>query len=156
MQATTLVHIQYYYSQVIYGKHSTFHHFSYCARPRPSIFVSSHCCKTVIDGKRKQRTSTMLNTPHSSSTLCQKATTITTNYIQFSSFFMGFHMVPLLKRMVWLKFLYIQKTDELLLETVECSDWLKIYFYKKILYKRKSCKGFFVKINFQPMRAQNL
>ena len=49
---------------------------------------------------------------------------------------MGFHMVPLLKRMVWLKFLYIQKTDELLLETVECSDWWKIYFYKKILYKR--------------------
>ena len=44
-------------------------------------------------------------------------------------------MLPLLKRMVWLKFLYIQKTDELLLETVECSDWWKIYFYKKILYK---------------------
>ena len=62
--------------------------------------------------------------------------------------FMGFHMVPLLKRMVWLKFLYIQKTDELLLETVECSDWWKIYFYKKILYKRKSCKGFFCKNKF--------
>ena len=61
---------------------------------------------------------------------------------------MGFHMVPLLKRMVWLKFLYIQKTDELLLETVECSDWWKIYFYKKILYKRKSCKGFFCKNKF--------
>ena len=48
---------------------------------------------------------------------------------------MGFHMVPLLKRMVWLKILYIQKFDELLLETVEWSDWWKIYFYKKILYK---------------------
>ena len=40
-------------------------------------------------------------------------------------------MVPLLKRMVWLKILYIQKSDELLLETVECSHWWKIYFYKK-------------------------
>ena len=44
---------------------------------------------------------------------------------------MGFHMVPLLKRMVWLKILYIQKSDELLLETVECSHWWKIYLYKK-------------------------
>ena len=54
---------------------------------------------------------------------------------QIFSFFMGFHIVPLLKRMVWLKILYIQKSDELLLETVECSHWWKIYFYKKILYK---------------------
>ena len=61
---------------------------------------------------------------------------------------MGFHMVPLLKRMVWLKFLYIQKTDELLLETVEGSDWWKIYFYKKILHKKKSCKGIFCKNKF--------
>ena len=45
--------------------------------------------------------------------------------------FMGFHMVPLLKRMVLLKILYIQKSDELLLETVECSHWWKIYIYKK-------------------------
>jgi hypothetical protein len=29
--STTIGH-----SQVIYGKHSTFHHFSYCAQPRPS------------------------------------------------------------------------------------------------------------------------
>ena len=44
---------------------------------------------------------------------------------------MGFHMVPLLKRMAWLKILYIQKSDELFLETVECSHWWKIYFYNK-------------------------
>ena len=72
---------------------------------------------------------------------------------QIFQFFMGFHMVPLLKRMVWLKFLYIQKTDELLLETVECSDWWKIYFYKKILYKRKSCKGFFCKNKFSTNKS---
>ena len=30
----------------------------------------------------------------------------------------------------------------------ECSHWWKIYFYKKILYKRKSCKGFFCKNKF--------
>ena len=61
---------------------------------------------------------------------------------------MGFHMISLLKRSVWLKILYIQKSDELFLETVECSHWWKIYFYKKILYKRKSCKGFFCKNKF--------
>ena len=44
---------------------------------------------------------------------------------------MGFHMVPHLKKMVWLKFLYIQKTDELLLETVEWSDWWKIHLEKR-------------------------
>ena len=44
---------------------------------------------------------------------------------------MGFHLVPLLKRMAWLKILYIQKYDELLHETDECSHWWKIYFYKK-------------------------
>ena len=57
-------------------------------------------------------------------------------------------MISLLKRSVWLKILYIQKSDELFLETVECSHWWKIYFYKKILYKRKSCKGFFCKNKF--------
>ena len=31
---------------------------------------------------------------------------------------MGIHMAPLLKRMVWLKILYVQKSDELYLETV--------------------------------------
>ena len=61
---------------------------------------------------------------------------------------MGFHMISLLKRSVWLKILYIQKSDELFLATVECSHWWKIYFYKKILYKRKSCKGFFCKNKF--------
>ena len=40
-------------------------------------------------------------------------------------------MVPLLKRMVWLKILYIQKSDDLPLKTVECSHWWKVYFYKK-------------------------
>ena len=44
---------------------------------------------------------------------------------------MGFLIVPLLKRMVWLKILYIQKSDELLLETVECSHWWKSIFTKK-------------------------
>ena len=65
-------------------------------------------------------------------------------------------MTSLLKRSVWLKILYIQISDELFLKTVECSHWWKIYFYKKILYKRENLvKDFFVKINFQPMRAQN-
>ena len=31
---------------------------------------------------------------------------------------MGFHMISLLKRSVWLKILYIQKSEELFLETV--------------------------------------
>ena len=57
-------------------------------------------------------------TLHFWSTSSQKATSIATNYIKFSSFFMGFHKGPLLKRMVWLKILYIQKSDELCLETV--------------------------------------
>ena len=33
--------------------------------------------------------------------------------------------------MLWLKILDIHKSDELLLEIVECSHWWKIYFYKK-------------------------
>ena len=44
---------------------------------------------------------------------------------------MGFHMVPLLKRMVWLKILYIQKSDELFLETFESSYWIENLFLQK-------------------------
>ena len=43
-------------------------------------------------------------------------------------------MVPLLKRMVWLQILYIQKSDELLLET--------IWGYKDFLEKGLSEKDF--------------
>jgi hypothetical protein len=39
---------------------------------------------------------------------------ITSNFLVF----MGFHMLTLLKRSVWLKILYIQKSEELFLETV--------------------------------------
>ena len=38
---------------------------------------------------------------------------ITSNFLVF----MSFHMVSLLKRSVWLKILYIQKSEELFLET---------------------------------------
>ena len=65
---------------------------------------------------------------------------------------MDFHIVPLLKRMVWLKILYIQKSDELLFETVIGG---KSIFTKKSFTRENLVKDFFVKINFQPMRALN-
>ena len=56
------------------------------------------------------------STPHS----CRLQVERPPPWLQITSnvlVFMGFHMVSLLKRMVWLKILYIQESDELFLET---------------------------------------
>jgi hypothetical protein len=54
---------------------------------------------------------------------------------------MGFHVISLLKRSVWLKLLYIQKSDELFLETVWVLSLVENLFLQKKSFTRFSLQS---------------
>ena len=73
-------------------------------------------------------------TPHSWLTSSQKATSVATNYIKFSSFLLAFTWYHLWKEMCGSKSYIFKNLINYFLKTVECSHWWKFYL-KKILYK---------------------
>ena len=95
-------------------------------------------------------------TPLSWSTSGWKATSIATNYIKFSSFLWAFTWYHSWKEVCGSKSYIFKFLMNYFLKLLSALIGGKFIFTKKFFTRDNLVKDFFVKINFQPMRAQNL